>query len=217
MEHEMIRTAREYLNIAFVLSFITIVYNIAEGAISTYFGYEDETLALFGFGTDSFIEVVSAIGIAHMVWRMKRSSVSMRDTFERQALRITGSAFYLLSAGLLIGAGIAFWQGTTPITTIVGMFVSLVSIATMYFLFRYKLKVGKALGSDAIIADANCTKTCFYLSFILLASSLLYYMFELPYVDAIGSLGIAWYAFKEGKEAFENSNSDSLSCCNSSC
>ena len=72
----------------------------------------------------------------------------------------------------------------------------------MYLLFKEKLKVGKALNSDPIISDANCTKTCFYLSFILLTSSVIYELFGIPYVDAIGSLGIAWYAFKEGREAF---------------
>ena len=66
-----------------------------------------------------------------------------------------------------------------------------------------KLKVGKELKSDAIIADANCTKTCFYLSFLLLASSGLYELFQIAYIDIAGSLGIAYFAFKEGREAFE--------------
>jgi hypothetical protein len=39
------------------LAIATIVYNILEGLVSVYFGFEDESLALFGFGIDSFIEV----------------------------------------------------------------------------------------------------------------------------------------------------------------
>ena len=58
---------------AFILSLITIIYNIAEGLISVYFGSGDETLALLGFGVDSFVEVISGIGIAHMIFRMKYS------------------------------------------------------------------------------------------------------------------------------------------------
>ena len=78
---------------------------------------------------------------------------------------------------------------------------------------RAKLKVGGSLKSDAIIADANCTKTCFYLSIILLTSSILFEVFSLYYIDILGSLGIAWFAFSEGKEAFEKASSSSLSCC----
>lgn len=78
-----------------------------------------------------------------------------------------------------------------------------------------KLKVGKKINSDAIIADANCTKTCFYLSFILLFSSTFFEIFQIGYLDILGSLGIAYFSFKEGKEAIEKSNSQNLSCsCN---
>ncbi len=57
--------------IAFGLALFTIVYNIEEGLISTYLGFEDESLALFGFGSDSFIEVISGFGIAHMILRIQ--------------------------------------------------------------------------------------------------------------------------------------------------
>ena len=92
------------LKTAFILSIITVVYNIGEGVISTIFGYADDTLALFGFGVDSFVEVISGIGIGHMVWRMRRSPVNERDRFERRALYVTGGSFFLLAAGLVIGS-----------------------------------------------------------------------------------------------------------------
>ena len=85
------------LRTALFLSFITIFYNIIEGVVSVYFGAEDETLALFGFGVDSFVEVISGIGIAHMILRMRFSKVVTRDKFEKTALRITGTVFYLLT------------------------------------------------------------------------------------------------------------------------
>ncbi len=40
------------------LAVLTIVYNLLEGIVSTYLGYEDESLTLFGFGLDSFIVVL---------------------------------------------------------------------------------------------------------------------------------------------------------------
>lgn len=205
------------LNKAFILSLITIFYNLVEGGISTFYGSKDETLALFGFGLDSFVEVLSGIGIAHMIWRMARHDISKRDPFERRALKVTGLAFYVLTAGLVIGAVINLYTGARPVVTKVGIALSVLSIATMYFLYKSKLKVGKRLNSAPVISDANCTKTCFYLSFILLGSSLMYELFSIPYIDEVGSLGIAWYAFKEGKEAFDKANNDSLSCDNNCC
>lgn len=207
-----------YLSIAFYLAVVTIVYNIAEGLVSTFFGAGDETIALFGFGVDSFVEVVSGIGVAHMVWRMKRSDdVATRDGFERTALRITGGAFYLLAAGLVAGGAAAVYLGNRPETTVPGIVISSISILTMWALYRYKVKYGTLLGSEAILADANCTKTCFYLSFILLASSLLFEIFRFGYFDIAGGLGVAWYAYREGREAFGKSRSADLSCGCSDC
>ena len=82
---------------AYALAVITIFYNILEGLVSIYFGIEDETLALFGFGLDSFVEVISGVGIWHMIKRMRRNHNVNPDHFERQALKITGTAFYILS------------------------------------------------------------------------------------------------------------------------
>jgi divalent metal cation (Fe/Co/Zn/Cd) transporter len=206
------------VSFALILSVITIVYNIAEGLFSIFFGFNDETLALFGFGLDSFVEVISGIGILHMIIRMKRSPISERDSFERTALKITGFSFYLLCVGLVLASVLLIINDVKPDTTIVGIVISLISILTMYALLHYKLKVGRALNSDAIIADANCTKTCFYLSFILLASSLSYELLNIGYLDIAGSLGIAYFAFKEGKESIEKSNSAKLSCsCEDDC
>lgn len=201
------------LKTAFWLSMITIFYNIAEGVISTYFGMKDDTLALFGFGIDSFVEVLSGIGIAHMVYRMQHQSVvEESDAFERQALRLTGISFYLLAAGMVITSLLTIYTGGQPETTVAGIIVSLISVFTMYFLMRKKLEVGADLNSQPIIADANCTKTCLYLSLLVLTSSVLYELFSIPYIDAIGALGIAWFAFSEGREAFDKAKGKSCGC-----
>ncbi|GAO30663.1 putative integral membrane protein [Geofilum rubicundum JCM 15548] len=198
-----------------MVSVVTIIYNIVEGVFSVFFGITDETLALLGFGVDSFVEVLSGIGILHMILRMKRAGindVASRDRFERQALRITGTAFYLLAGGLIVGSALNLITGAKPETTTVGIVISVLSILTMYVLMTWKMRIGKKLKSDAIMADANCTKTCFYLSFILLASSGLYELLEIGWLDVLGSLGVTWFAFSEGREAFEKARSNELSC-----
>ena len=200
-------------NIAFGLAIFTIVYNIAEGLISTYLGFEDESLALFGFGSDSFIEVISGLGIAHMIIRIQRKPNSNRDNFERTALQITGFAFYTLVFGLVITSLYNIWSGHKPITTFWGVVISTISILVMLILVVGKRKVGNKLNSDPILADANCTMVCVYMSIILLISSGIYELTSIPYIDSIGTLGLSYFAFKEGKECFEKANSDKYCSC----
>lgn len=209
---------KKLIHTALILTVITLLYNLAEGFLSVSFGIADDTLVLLGFGVDSFVEVISALGILHMVLRMRKTAVEAPDSFEKSALRITGTAFYLLALGLVAGAVLSFFKGGEPETTLVGIIVSSASILTMWFLMRAKLSVGRKLNSNAIIADANCTKTCFYLSFILLASSLLFELTGIGWVDDVGSIGIAIFAFNEGREAFHKAKTGNLSCsCNEDC
>jgi divalent metal cation (Fe/Co/Zn/Cd) transporter len=209
---------KKLLNTAFILSIITIVYNVVEGVISIFYGLEDEALSLLGFGTDSFVEVISGIGIAHMVLRMKFSKIENRDKFERHALKITGAGFYILTLGIIIGAIFNIIKNNKPETTIPGLIISGISIITMFFLMRYKKNIGVKMNSEAIIADANCTKSCLYLSIVLLVSSGLYEIFEIGYIDVLGSLIIGWFVFKEGKEAFYKAKQNKIACCcNNNC
>jgi len=213
MEVLGISSERKLYKIVLWLAVFTIGYNLAEGIIATWFGYEDETLTLFGFGVDSFIEMISGIGILHMVLRIQKDSSANRDNFERTALRVTGTAFYVLVAGLIISASIIFYTGQKPVTTFWGVVISLISILVMLVLIYGKIKIGKQLNSEPILADANCTKVCIYMSIILLASSGLYELTHLPYIDAAGTLGLAWFSYKEGKECFEKASSDKYCSC----
>jgi hypothetical protein len=199
--------------LAFILALFTIVYNLAEGAVSTSFGFEDESLTLFGFGVDSFIEVISGLGIAHMVLRIQSRPGSKRDAFERTALRITGVSFYLLVAALVVMTFYNLWIGHKPITTLWGVIIAVVSIGVMWALVWQKTRVGRQLNSAAILADASCTKVCIYMSVVLLASSSLYEWTGLMYADSLGTMGLAYFSFKEGRECFEKAKSNNLCAC----
>lgn len=198
---------------AYLLSLFTIFYNIVEGIVSMLLGYEDETLTLFGFGVDSFIEVASGIGVAIMILRMRQNPESPKSEFEISALKITGSAFYLLSAGLLVGIVLTIINHHTPATTFWGVIISLVSIAVMVWLMQAKKHTGKKLNSEPIIADGNCTKICVYMSVVLLASSLIYEFTGFAYADMIGAAGLACLSVNEGKEAFEKAKGKSCCTC----
>jgi divalent metal cation (Fe/Co/Zn/Cd) transporter len=203
---------KKWYNIAFSLGMFTIFYNLVEGIIATWFGFEDETLALFGFGVDSFIEMISGTGIIYMIVRVRQNPGSNRSEFERTALRITGFCFYALVAGLIIFSILVFITGRTPQTTFWGVVISAISILVMLGLIYGKIKAGNALQSDAILADANCTKVCIYMSCVLLISSGIHEWTGFAYADAIGTLGLAWFSFKEGRECFEKATHNKHCC-----
>lgn len=188
---------------ASLLAQITIFYNLIEGLVSVFFGTADETLSLLGFGIDSFVEVLSGIGIWYMVRRIRHNSDANPSPFEKMALQITGTSFYILGVGLFVTAGINIYQGHRPETTFWGIVIAVISIFTMWALIYFKVKVGKQLKSDAILEDANCTKACLYLSFILLFASVGYELTGIGGIDSIGAVLIAIFSFREGREAFE--------------
>ena len=196
-------TVNKYWTYALWLALFTILYNLLEGIISIYFGFSDETLTLFGFGVDSFIEVISGIGILAMVIRIRQHPETPRSQFERAALRVTGTSFYLLAVGLAVTAIYDLFTAHKPETTLPGLIISVISIVVMQALVMGKRKVGRSLDSSPILADANCTMVCIYMSLVLLASSLIYQFTGFGFIDSIGALGLIYFSYSEGKESFE--------------
>jgi len=208
----VIENTHRYFQYALWLGILTILYNLVEGLVSIYFGVSDETIALFGFGVDSFIEVISGLGIVAMVLRIRRNPNTSRSTFERTALRITGTAFFLLMLGLGAMVIVNIIIGHEPDTTVPGVIIAIISILTMWALVAGKRHVGYRLNSAPILADANCTLVCIYMSVVLLVSSLVYELTGFGFVDSLGALGLMYFSFKEGREAFEKAAGIECAC-----
>ena len=194
------------------LAILTVVYNLIEGLVAIYYGVSDETLALFGFGVDSFIEVLSGAGIIAMILRIRQNPDTERSQFEITALRITGTSFYILAVGLGATVIVNLISGHKPETTLSGLIISIISIATMWLLIRAKRDVGEKLDSAPILADANCTLVCLYMSVVLLISSAVYELTGIGFVDSLGAIGLIYFAYNEGKEAFEKARGIECSC-----
>jgi len=188
---------------ALTLAILTVVYNVIEGLVSIYFGIKDETLTLFGFGVDSFVETISAIGVTQMVIRIKKNPTSDRGQFEILALKITGWCFYALVLVLTVSAVYNLIEGHQPTSTTSGVVIASISILAMWVLIRTKISLGKKLDSAPIISDAKCNQVCLYMSLILLASSGLWWLWQIPYIDTAGTAGLVYFSIKEGREAFE--------------
>lgn len=210
-------TQKIYWNYVLWLAVFTIFYNVAEGLVSIGFGASDESLALFGFGVDSFIEVMSGIGILVMVNRIRQNPDTSRTPFEVTALRVTGTAFYILAAGLAASAVFNIITNHKPETTLPGLVISIISIAIMWALVTGKRKVGRALNSMPILADANCTMVCIYMSVVLLVSSFIYQVTGFGFVDSLGAFGLIYFSINEGQESFEKAKGLECDCEDENC
>ena len=209
---ESAHTLTKRWNQALALAIATIVFNVVEGLVSIYFGIKDETLTLFGFGMDSFIETISATGVAVMIIRIKNNEYAGKTRFEIVALRITGWSFYGLSVVLAAGAVVNAVQGNKPESTLAGIIISVISIISMVFLVYAKKKTGRILGSKPIIADANCNLVCIYMSIVLLVASAAYAVFQVGFIDILGTAGIIYFSVREGREALASAKGMSCSC-----
>ena len=121
----------------------------------------------------------------------------------------------MLTIGLIAGAVLSIIKGHKPETTFWGVVISLISLAVMYWLYRSKIRYGSLLQAEPVIADGRCTLVCIYMSIVLLISSLLYELTGFGWIDTIGALGLAWFSFSEGREAFEKAKGKTCDtdCC----
>jgi divalent metal cation (Fe/Co/Zn/Cd) transporter len=203
---------QKYYVLAFRLAIATILFNLAEGLVSLFFGFRDESFSLFGFGGGSIIEVISGFGILSMLVRSKGRD-DKRNKAERLALKITGFGFYALVLGLVSSCIYDILGQHKPSTTLAGIVISTISICGMYILIILKTKAGNALNSKALLADAACSRICIYMSVVVLVSSGIFYYTHFAFADTIGSLGLSYFALKEGLECFEKLKTNEVCTC----
>jgi divalent metal cation (Fe/Co/Zn/Cd) transporter len=183
------------------LEYFTVVWNTVEGLVAVVAGMIAGSISLVGFGIDSFIEVTSG---SVLLWRMSvDSDVHRRKLNEKRALRIVGGCFLLLAVYIMYDSISDLWSKRAPEHSIAGIILACVSLVVMPILSRAKRKVGRALGSAAMHADAKQTEFCTYLSGILLAGLLLNAVFGLWWADSVAALIMVPIIAKEGIEGIQ--------------
>ena len=188
------------------LEYFTIAWNALEGLVAVVAGAIAGSISLVGFGIDSFIEVTSG---SVLLWRMSvDAEVQRRELNERRALRIVGVCFLLLAAYIAYESVLDLWSRRAPEHSIPGIVLACVSLVVMPLLSRAKRKVGHALGSAAMHADAKQTEFCTYLSAILLAGLLFNAFFSLWWADPVAALIMVPIIAKEGIEGLQGKACD---------
>jgi divalent metal cation (Fe/Co/Zn/Cd) transporter len=180
------------------VEYFTIAWNSLEGMVAVFAGLVAGSISLVGFGIDSFIEVTSG---AALLWRMSvDADVDRRERNERLALRTVGLCFIALAVYIAYESIGDLTRRQAPEHSIPGIVLACVSLLVMPLLSRAKRKIGTALGSAAMHADAKQTDFCVYLSAILLGGLLLNALFGLWWADPVAALIMTPIIAKEGFE-----------------
>ncbi|RGB32179.1 Co/Zn/Cd cation transporter-like protein, partial [Rhizophagus diaphanus] len=173
------------LKYAVYVCIFTILWNVAEGVVSIFFGSENDSVSLVFFGVDSFIEVTSACLV---LWRFlteskpdeERATQILEENLskEKKCTMGIGLLFILLSLATISDATVSLIQKRQPETAIAGLIISSISLSFMFFLWLSKKYLAKMLNSSTMASEAQCSLACIKITFILFLGSLLYMIWK---------------------------------------
>jgi divalent metal cation (Fe/Co/Zn/Cd) transporter len=174
----------------------SVAYNVIEAVVAIASGLVAGSVALVGFGLDSVVEVSSGLII---LWQFRHR---LPESRERRALRLLAFSFFALAAYVGFESIRTLITGADPQTSPVGIGLAIASLIVMPFLSWAQRRTGRALGSNAVVADSTQTLLCTYLSAVLLVGLLLNTTLGWSWADPIAGLIIAAVAVREGVEAW---------------
>lgn len=185
------------------LEYLTVGWNVIEGVVSVAFALAAGSVALLGFGIDSFVEMTSGL---ILIWRL-RAERNTRDPEEierldQRAHKLVGLSLFLLAGYVSFEATKALITSERPEPTVAGVIITSLSLAVMWWLARAKRRTARALGSRALEADSFQTTACFWLSLIALAGIALNATLGWWWADPVAALGMTWFLVAEGREAW---------------
>jgi len=179
-----------------LLAGASVTYNVLEAIVALTAGLAAGSVALVGFGLDSTVEVSSGLII---LWQFRHR---LPESRERQALRLLAVSFFVLAAYVGFESVRALVTGSEPESSPVGIGLAIASLLVMPVLSWAQRRTGKALGSNAVVADGTQTLLCTYLSAVLLVGLVANATLGWSWADPIAGLVIAAVAVREGREAW---------------
>jgi cation diffusion facilitator family transporter len=183
---------------ALLLSYFTVGYNVLEGIVSIIAGLLAGSVALVGFGLDSFAESLSG---SVMIWRFRKHGQMTEEEEERvelKAIRLIAYTFFILGFYVLYESVKKLCFHEIPYPSLLGIIIAIVSIIVMPVLFYIKYQTGKSINSRSLMADSKQTLACVFLSVALLIGLGTNYLYGLWWADPIVGLIIVIFLIKEG-------------------
>lgn len=180
-----------------LLAGASVGYNVLEAAVAIRAGLVAGSVSLVGFGLDSVVEVSSGLIV---LWQFRHP---LPESRERVALRLMAVAFFALAAYVVLESVHGLASHREPQSSPVGIGLAVASLVVMPVLSRAQRRTGKALGSNAVVADSTQTLLCTYLSAVLLLGLLVNAVLGWSWADPVAGLVIAAVAVQEGRRAWQ--------------
>ena len=181
------------------LEYLTVGWNVIEGLVAVASGVVSGSVALVGFGIDSFIETSSG-GI--LLWRLRAERRGENsEKIERKALKLVGASFMLLAAYVAFDSTKSLIQREPPERSVIGIGIAALSLLVMPWLARAKRNTAGNLSSASLRADSRQSSLCVYLSAILLGGLMLNALFGWWWADPVAALGMVPIIVNEGRQA----------------
>jgi len=190
---------------ALFLEYFTVGYNILEAFVSILFGAIANSIALIGFGLDSIAESLSGMVL---VWRLQKHgkiSIELENRIEKRAQTFVAITFFILAAYVLYESIDKLVGRKVPEPSLPGIILAIVSIIVMPILMIQKYRMGKRIGSKALIADSKETLACAFLSVALLIGLGINYLLGFWQADPIVGIIIVVFLVREGIETWQES------------
>ena len=194
----------------FYLSVFTVSWNVIEGVIAIASGLVAGSVALVGFGFDSFIESASGVVVGwRFSYEMGGRSREKSEKAELWAARLTGALLLILALYLVIDScRRLFGYGREPDPSRIGIVLTIISLIVMPFLARAKLKLAGQVESKALRTDAYETIACAWLSLTTLVGLILNAVFGWWWADPAAALVLVPLIVREGIESLSGEDDD---------
>ena len=191
------------------LEYLTVGWNVVEGVVAVAAALAAGSVALMGFGIDSFVECASG---SVLIWRLRaerrHASATAIERLERRAQRLVAVSLFALAAYVIGDAAYSFVTGERPAPSTVGMILTAVSLGVMWWLARAKLRAARALGSRSLESDAFQTTACWWLSLAALVGIGLNATLSWWWADPVAAVVISLLIIQEGRQAWRGED-----CC----
>lgn len=183
---------------ASLLSWASLFYMAAEGAIAIAAAVLAGSVALLGLGVDSLIEGAGSIII---VWRFSGSR-TLSESAETRAQKAIAVTFFALAPYIGYEAISKLTGGEHAATSWLGIGLAATSLIIMPFLGTAKKRLGARLDSDATTGAGIQNLLCAYLAAAVLTGLLANTLAGWWWLDPLIGLGIACWAVWEGIESW---------------
>ena len=200
---------RDWHRFALRLVGATMVYNAVEGVLALAAGVSAGSVALIGFGLDSYLELAAA---GALFWRLQLESRGAShervERTERRVHRFVGATFVALAIYVSAQSGWILWTHRVPEESALGIGLAIASLIAMPLVAWGKLRAADELGSAALRAEAKETLACSYLSLTLLAGLVANAAAGWWWADPAGALLMVPWLVVEGREGLAADGDD---------